>query len=111
MSDSKSVPKTKQKTWREHMYEIIFEADTPAGKLFDVVLLIAILVSILVIMLESVKSFDAKYGLQFNIAEWFFTILFTIEYVARIICARRPLRYIFSFYGLVDLLSILPTYL
>ncbi|QDT43999.1 Cyclic nucleotide-gated potassium channel [Gimesia alba] len=111
MSDPKPAQEKKPQTWREQMYEIIFEADTPAGKLFDVVLLIAILVSILVIMLESVKSFDAKYDRQFSIAEWFFTILFTIEYVARIICARRPLRYIFSFYGVVDLLSILPTYL
>lgn len=98
-------------TWREKLYVIIFEADTPAGKLFDVLLLIAILLSILVIMLESVSSIDALYNDQFHYAEWFFTILFTIEYVARIICARRPMRYVFSFYGIVDLLSILPTYL
>ncbi len=111
MSESKPAQETKPESWRESMYEIIFEADTPAGKYFDVCLLIVILLSILVIMLESVEAFDLKYGKEFNAAEWFFTILFTIEYGARILCARRPLRYIFSFYGIVDLLSILPTYL
>ena len=111
MSDQKPAQEKKTQTWREQMYEIIFEADTRAGKAFDIVLLIAILMSILVIMLESVKAIDKHHDDKFNIAEWFFTILFTIEYVARIICARRPLRYIFSFYGIVDLLSILPTYL
>lgn len=111
MSELKPAQETKLQAWRESMYEIIFEADTPAGKYFDVCLLIVILLSILVIMLESVEAFDLHYGKEFNTAEWFFTILFTIEYMARILCARRPLRYIFSFYGVVDLLSILPTYL
>jgi len=111
MSDSNTAQETKPLTWRESLYEIIFEADTPAGKFFDVVLLITILLSVLVIMLESVDSIEIKYANAFEITEWFFTILFTFEYVARILCARRPLRYIFSFYGVVDLLSILPTYL
>lgn len=98
-------------SWRERWREIIFEADTPAGKLFDVVLLAAILVSVLVVICESVKEVrDAYPGLLYR-AEWFFTLLFTAEYVMRIVCARRPLRYIFSFYGIVDLLAILPTYL
>tara|TARA_R110002074_G_scaffold239136_1_gene410992 strand:- start:312 stop:1163 length:852 start_codon:yes stop_codon:yes gene_type:complete len=111
MSEPNKLPEVKPRDWRDHWYEIIFEADTKAGKAFDVVLLVAILLSVLVIMLESVNSLDEDYNDEFHYAEWFFTILFTIEYVARIICARRPLRYIFSFYGIVDLLSILPTYI
>ena len=101
----------KPANWRERWYEIIFEADTRAGKLFDVLLLIAILLSVLIVMLESVESISDKYGDPLFRAEWFFTILFTIEYLARIACARRPLRYICSFYGIVDLLAIVPTYL
>ncbi|MEZ6047569.1 MAG: ion transporter [Planctomycetaceae bacterium] len=101
------------RTWREKWYEIIFEADTPAGKLFDVVLLVVILLSVLIVMLESVGSIykqpDNK--LVIDRAEWFFTILFSFEYLARVACAKRPLRYVFSFYGLVDLLSIVPTWL
>lgn len=97
--------------WREHLYEIIFEADTRAGKLFDVVLLVAILLSVAVVMLESVRSIRSAHGGLLFAAEWFFTILFTVEYVVRLICVPRPLRYVFSFYGIVDLLAILPTYL
>ncbi len=111
MADSNIAPETDPQSWRERLYEIIFEADTPAGKLFDIFLLIAILLSVLVIMLESVESLESQFVFEFEFAEWFFTILFTIEYVSRILCARRPLRYIFSFYGIVDLLSIIPTYL
>lgn len=111
MNESQPAPRPKPTHWRDRWYEIIFEADTPAGKLFDVLLLVAILLSVLVIMLESVKSLDADYDRLFGYAEWCFTILFTIEYGARISCARRPLRYIFSFYGIVDLLSIMPTWL
>ncbi len=98
-------------TWRDRWYEVIFEADTPAGKLFDVVLLIAILVSVAVVMLESVEGLGEQTSEILWYAEWCFTVLFTIEYVARIACARRPLRYIFSFYGMVDLLAILPSYI
>lgn len=96
---------------RERCYEIIFEADTPAGKLFDVLLLIAILLSVLVVMCESVEEIRETHLNLLERAEWFFTLLFTLEYGVRIVCARRPLRYIFSFYGIVDLLAILPTYL
>jgi voltage-gated potassium channel len=99
------------KNWRERWYEVIFEADTPAGKRFDVLLLLAILLSVLVVMLESVETIRVQYGRQLVAAEWFFTILFTLEYFARIACARRPLRYMVSFFGIVDLLAILPTYL
>jgi len=101
---------SQQQTWRERCYEIIFEADTPAGKLFDVALLVAILLSVLVVMLESVESIRDDHGKALVAAEWFFTILFTIEYAMRLICAPRPLRYARSFFGIVDLLAILPTY-
>ena len=96
--------------WRDRWYEIIFEADTPEGKLFDVVLLVAILLSVLVVMCESVSSIRREHELVLLAAEWFFTLLFTVEYAMRIVCARRPLRYVFSFYGMIDLLAILPTY-
>lgn len=98
-------------TWRERWYEIIFEADTPAGKWFDVLLLIAILLSVLVVMCESVETIRAAYPKLLFRAEWFFTLLFTVEYVVRIVCAPRPLRYVFSFYGIVDLMAILPSYI
>jgi voltage-gated potassium channel len=97
--------------WRKRLHEIIFEADTPAGKAFDVALLVAIFLSILAVMLESVADVRERYGLVLRAAEWFFTILFTIEYVLRLISVRRPWRYATSFFGIVDLLAILPTYL
>lgn len=90
---------------------IIFGTDTPAGKAFDVALLWAILLSVLAVMLESVKAIDAEYHVQLETIEWVFTVLFTLEYALRIYVTRKPLNYIFSFYGIIDLLSILPTYL
>ena len=96
--------------WRDQWYDIIFEADTPSGKLFDVALLVVIAVSVLVVMLESVESIREAYGHLLLIAEWVITILFTIEYGLRLVCARRPSRYALSFFGIVDLLAILPTY-
>jgi len=104
-------PTTEIKTWRVNLYEIIFEADTPAGKFFDVLLIWAILISVTVVFLESINVLKAGYGKWFSILEWVFTILFTIEYVLRILCVRKPFRYIFSFYGVVDFLAIVPTYL
>ena len=97
--------------WRELLYEIIFEADTPAGKAFDVALLIVIVASVLAIMLESVAAVRELYGPGLRVAEWVFTVLFTIEYVVRLVIVPRPLRYARSFFGVVDLLAILPTYL
>ena len=111
MSRSTAAERRQPTSWRERWYEVIFEADTPAGKLFDVLLLIAILLSVLVVMCESVDSIRQMHPKLLIRAEWFFTILFTIEYIVRILCARRPLRYIFSFYGIVDLLAIIPTYM
>ncbi len=101
----------KNKDWKNKLHEIIYEADTPAGKLFDIVLLIAIVASIILVMLESVDSIHTKYDAFLDISEWIITILFTIEYFARIISIKRPSRYIFSFYGIIDLLSTLPKYL
>lgn len=96
--------------WRQRLHEIIFEADTTAGKAFDVTLLLLILASIAAVMLESVNEIDALYGTQLRIAEWIFTVLFSIEYVLRIVSVGRPRGYIFSFFGIVDLMSVLPTY-
>ncbi len=97
--------------WRRKLHEIIYEADTPVGKSFDVVLLILIIASIALVMLESVKSIDAKYHDIFEIGEWIITIFFTLEYFARIITVKKPSTYIFSFYGLIDFFSTIPQYL
>ena len=96
---------------KKKLYIIIFESDTPKGKAFDIGLLIAILLSMLAVTLESVQSIKAEYGMTIRVFEWIFTILFSIEYILRIYCAPRRLNYITSFYGIVDLVSILPTYL
>jgi len=96
---------------RDRIHEIIFEAETPAGKAFDVTLLVAIVVSILVVCLDSVASVRAQYGPVLRAMEWAITILFTVEYILRLYSVGKPWRYALSFYGIVDLLSILPTYL
>lgn len=96
---------------KERLYHIIFESDTPAGKAFDVALLIAIVLSILVVTLESVAWIRVDYSVLIKTAEWVFTGLFTIEYALRIYCAPHRLRYVRSFYGIIDLISIIPTYL
>jgi len=97
--------------WRLRLHIVIFEADTRAGRLFDQWLIAIILSSIAVVVLDSVQSIGARYDTLFNVLEWSFTIAFTLEYVARLVCVRHPLRYALSFYGLVDLLAVLPTYL
>lgn len=96
---------------RQKIYTVIFEAETPAGKAFDVVLLVLILLSVLVVSLESIQELTLKYLPVFRFLEWTFTILFTIEYLLRIYSTPRPLKYVSSFFGIIDLLSILPTYL
>jgi len=99
------------KNWKEKLHEVIYEADTPAGKLFDIILLVAILSSVLFVMLESVDSIQLQYGTLLNIGEWVLTILFSIEYILRIISIKKPSKYIFSFYGVIDFLSTVPKYL
>jgi voltage-gated potassium channel len=96
---------------RRRLYEIIFETDTPAGRRFDVGLIIAIVASVVVVMLDSVGTIRALHGETFRLVEWGFTLLFTVEYALRLWVSPRPLRYARSFFGLVDLLAILPTYL
>ena len=93
------------------IHEIIFEADTPMGKLFDISLLVMIILSVSAVMLESVEAYSVSYGIYFEIAEWFFTFLFSIEYILRIISVKKPFKYIVSFYGIIDLLSLIPSYL
>jgi len=97
-------------SFKNKLYHIVFEADTKAGKLFDVILIVAILASVIVVMLDSVSELRAEYGSLFNYLEIGFTILFTLEYAARIYISKKKLSYIFSFYGLVDFLSIFPTF-
>lgn len=108
--DQASNPSNKL-TFKEKLWEIIFEAETPSGKFFDVALLWVIGASVLAVMLESVDSIDQRYHSLLATAEWVFTIIFTVEYFLRIWLVRRPWRYIFSFYGIVDLLSCLPSYI
>lgn len=96
---------------RGRIHAIIFEADTPLGKLFDIVLLVLILASVLAVMLETVHELDSKYHTLFLTIEWIVTILFTIEYLLRIYSVMRPSKYIFSFYGIIDLMAILPAYI
>lgn len=103
--------KKPQQGWRRKLYTIIFEADTPTGKLFDVVLIGSIILSVIAVMLDSVSTIRQDYGKQLYFIEWFFTILFTIEYIMRIICVDNKRGYIFSFFGIVDLLAIIPTYI
>ncbi|WP_445958119.1 ion transporter [Yeosuana sp.] len=103
--------KQQNTNWKTKLHEIIYEADTPTGKIFDVVLLITIIASIVLVMLESVNSIDSKYHDFLNISEWVITVLFSLEYIARIITVRKPFHYIFSFYGIIDLLSTIPKYI
>jgi len=101
----------KHSTWKKNLHEIIYEADTPYGKWFDIILLFLILASIAVVMLESVTEIDSKYAYELNLAEWIITILFTLEYIARIVVIKKPSEYIFSFYGIIDFFSTIPKYL
>ena len=98
-------------SFKAKLYEIIFESDTPAGKGFDLLLIISILLSVIIVFLDSVSLYSHKYGNIFYLMEWIFTILFTIEYFLRIYCIKRPVLYIRSFFGIIDLLSIIPTYI
>ncbi|MEM9184886.1 MAG: ion transporter [Planctomycetota bacterium] len=97
--------------WQRAWFGVIFGHESRPGKHFDVVLLGVILLSVLVVMLESVGSLAARYGLWFDVIEWVITLLFSLEFLARLACVHRPWRYVFSFFGLVDIVSLLPTYL
>ena len=97
--------------WRARLHEIVFEADTPEGRVFDLALILVIIASIATVMLDSSPGTAARYGDALRVAEWGFTIVFTIEYVVRLLAVRRPLRYALSFYAIVDLLALLPSYI
>lgn len=100
-----------QTGWRLRLYTVIFESDTRAGRLFDIWLIVLILVSVLVVMLDSLPGLTPGTRVLFDRLEWVFTLLFTVEYLARLACVRHPLRYALSFYGIIDLLALLPTWL
>ena len=97
-------------TLRHNLYQVIYQAQTPAGRWFDIILIIGILASVLTIVLESVADISQQYGELLFTAEWVFTAIFTVEYILRIFCIPRPFKYVFSFYGVIDLLAILPSY-
>lgn len=105
------MEKRTSRSWRSKLHDVIYESNTPAGKAFDVGLLILIVGSIAVVMLDSIESYHKKYGELFYLLEWGFTIFFTIEYILRLISIQKPFRYMVSFLGIVDLLAIIPTYL
>lgn len=98
-------------TLKQRLYDIIFESDTPAGKGFDILLIVSILMSVAVVLLDSVHYYNKNYGDLLYAFEWFFTILFSIEYLLRIYCIKRPFMYMKSFFGVIDLLAILPTFI
>lgn len=100
-----------KKDWRTRLHEIIFEADTKAGRLFDVILILSIFISVIVTMLSTVDTVDSKWHFELKVTEWVLTIFFTIEYILRIIALRRPKRYVVSKLGFIDLMAFLPTYL
>jgi len=102
---------TSSGNWQFRLHEIIYESNTPAGKAFDVGLLIAIFTSIAVVMLDSVQSYHLRYGTLFHTLEWVFSILFTLEYFLRLICIKKPWRYVFSLLGIIDLVALIPSYL
>ncbi|MCB0546570.1 MAG: ion transporter [Phaeodactylibacter sp.] len=105
------MPTSQRDKLKEKIHEIIFEADTTAGKAFDIGLLLLIMASVLVVMLESVQGLQARYSDFFYALEWTFTIIFSIEYLLRLYCVYRPAKYAGSFFGIIDLLAILPTYI
>jgi len=97
--------------WRRRAFNVVFESDTRAGKIFDVILIVAILLSVAAVLADSVASVALRHGALLTALEWVFTILFTVEYITRLSCVERPMRYASSFYGIVDLIAVLPTYL
>lgn len=110
MPSTTDQQKRKLNLIRQKLYIIIYGVNTPAGKAFDIGLLVAILLSVFTIMAETVEGIDQRFHRELIVLEWIFTVLFTIEYLTRIFVSKKPLRYIFSFYGIIDLLSILPMF-
>ena len=110
MPSTTDQQKRKLNLIRQKLYIIIYGVNTPAGKAFDIGLLVAILLSVFTIMAETIEGIDQRFHRELIVLEWIFTVLFTIEYLTRIFVSKKPLRYIFSFYGIIDLLSILPMF-
>jgi len=111
LCNMKNVIKSKYDTFKQEAYIIIYGTNTVYGRLFDLILLGLILLSVILVMLETIQGFDVKYHKELVICEWIITIFFTIEYILRIITIKKPARYIFSFYGIIDLIATLPMYL
>lgn len=111
MPDDPAGVRTGRSAWRDRLYHVIFEAETSAGRAFDVALLAGIVLSVVAVLLESVEAIRRERGSTLRVIEWTFTILFTTEYVLRVVAVHRPWRYVTSFFGIVDLCSVLPTYL
>jgi voltage-gated potassium channel len=107
----KIIPDKPESAWRAKLHEVIFEAETPAGKAFDIVLILSISLSIITVFLDSIREINLQYGSRFYTVEWFFTILFTVEYIFRLLSVKKPWKYVTSFFGIVDLISIIPTYI
>ncbi|MGX1929113.1 ion transporter [Flagellimonas sp. 2504JD4-2] len=97
--------------WKHRLHEVIYEADTPLGRLFDIVLIFLIVLSVVLVMLESIKEIDLHYHKVLLTLEWVITIFFTLEYIARLISIKKPWKYVFSFYGIIDFVSTIPLYL
>jgi voltage-gated potassium channel len=110
LKDSRREVAPPRAHWRKVLHEVIFEADTPLGKGFDVLLIVCILASVVAVMLDSIGAVQSDYGSLLYGIEWLFTIIFTVEYFLRLMCVGRPLKYAISFYGVVDLLAIIPTF-
>ena len=104
-------PKVALRPWQKKLHEIIYEADTPVGKLFDILLIVFIFLSVAVVMLESVKEINNRFGWLLLTMEWFITFIFSMEYILRLLCIKKKLKYAFSFFGVIDLIAILPSYL
>ncbi len=109
MANGQPPPKTSH-SWRQWLYETIFETNTATGRRFDILLIICIISSVIVVTLDSVKALQTDWGRFFNLLEWIFTLLFTIEYVLRLVAIGKPAKYATSFWGIIDLLAIIPTY-
>lgn len=111
MRDPRETEESATPPWRRRLHEVVFEAETPVGKAFDLGVLIGILASVAVVVAESVPELRAEHGRLFRRLEWSFTVLFTVEYLLRLASVRRPLAWARSFFGVVDLIAVLPTYL